>query len=976
MKTQTFATRLSTLPPSRQERLTAIFRKAQQRVQAPASRWLDPEKSVGHYICKDKWVNIWEAIGPALEVFLIVAPRIKAYLDNALEPISSRVTWSMYMIGRAPNLASPSIMFFCEVPGHRREARNTIKESGILNGYPGIKTGDLPRPPGFVHELVDLGAGEQLGHNGVEMIGNMMALTSKGRSACGSEIFVGANGGNSSSLSAAATIGGVIRIGESYYYTTAAHSLLPKPDPDASDKGLPAGDVHDPDEDALSLDGSDDRWSPSNSNPLAEDVKPRNSAGEIIDDSDDNHYLKDEILRQWSLKCHHEEEGPLPSLAKPEEQSLNPTGRLFMTSMDGGNQGAGLDYALIEMSPRHHVVENVIGVGSSNRSIVRVHSVAKPTPLGMDIVAVTPRGTTKGWTSGTPLYSSAPGKCSYVRMLKATLEGPLDRGDCGTWVVDATNGDLFGHIVLGSAGGGTALLIPFSDIFDDVRSRLGTSPTFPTSRDDENLSRSTERRTLSSTRDEVLARIIRKTISSIRESPEAEGNNNTGNFRWLSPIGSESQIERLSEVPRVKVQSEGSAKEVLSDMGSETKMLGNAERDDTKIISTRYARSERGSRADSDTKDWVSHEFRRLVAEKILKSSRKPEESRESYEAGLEDTSNFPRDPGRQRSSGAQTSRPSSDAALPDRPIETPPPPRDPKFRHVLFTFSNAPMKWENTELLDHALAQIDLGTIISEAEQENQRFISQAQSKGEAAKPEWGYQDCMIRALSRYFGQSFFTRIKKPSCQACPSKLPTIRRGKVQPTPEEKAGRAEVVELYQCAEQDCQAYTRFPRYWDVKTLLSNPRGRAGESANCFGVLCRALGSRARWVWNAEDGIWTEVYSEHQGRWIHVDPCEGAWDNPLLYTETMGKKMSYCIAFSSDGATDVTRRYVRRSSHALGRTRCPEPELLRIIYDIRSKRRKDLSKEDLTRLEREDTAEAQELDSYAVPSDMMGTAGH
>ena len=203
--------------------------------------------------------------------------------------------------------------------------------------------------------------------------------------------------------------------------------------------------------------------------------------------------------------------------------------------------------------------------------------------------------------------------------------------------------------------------------------------------------------------------------------------------------------------------------------------------------------------------------------------------------------------------------------------------------------------------------------------------------------------REIFIMELIDWFKNDFFSWFDHGIC--CNSSCqrfgqPMSARGSGQPTLEDVMWGASRVEMYQC--KLCGSEERFPRYNHPLKLLETRKGRCGEWANAITCICTVLGYEARLVLDLTDHVWTEIYSEQQERWIHVDSCEKALDSPLLYETGWGKQLTYCIAISRSEIQDVTWRYVSDPKAVLARRNlCREAWLYQFILRVNQRLQRD-----------------------------------
>ena len=133
----------------------------------------------------------------------------------------------------------------------------------------------------------------------------------------------------------------------------------------------------------------------------------------------------------------------------------------------------GLDWALCELGELGKYAINGVYLPpelriDERREYLLFKKLKTTPPLGRILVA-TKRGVIPGYGTGSDT-SIRLGRDDELRHVwSIQLEESLSPGDSGSWVVDATSGDVYGVIIAGSTGLREEYLVPAVDIGQDIR---------------------------------------------------------------------------------------------------------------------------------------------------------------------------------------------------------------------------------------------------------------------------------------------------------------------------------------------------------------------------------------------------------------------------------------------------------------------------------------------------------------------------
>ncbi|KID83242.1 nicotinamide N-methyltransferase [Metarhizium guizhouense ARSEF 977] len=344
------------------------------------------------------------------------------------------------MIGRTEKTASPTVLFISENDHYRKEAREVIKESGILKQHPGFKTAHTSRDPGWEGPLEQLGLCQETKGSIEDQEDGperevFYEYTKSLRPAMPIYILHG------SSIRVATA--NVILLEDRLFYLAPSHVFFDRLDNlqtsqldddfeiDSETETEYEGGV----EASITSMGSQSTEALSDHDDLSDNEL--HSKTTLDSPQLPNSIASSPRPRRLSNSPFAEEQIRYPQrkVTTPSRASLRQLGILFDWCVDQ-------DWALVEVIERGDI---------NDRATVITHTASA--------------GQMTGSILGMPSYARLPRGKLFQEVFSIHLDGPLADGDCGSAIFEAETGELFGHIVAGCRSTGFAYVMAARHVF-------------------------------------------------------------------------------------------------------------------------------------------------------------------------------------------------------------------------------------------------------------------------------------------------------------------------------------------------------------------------------------------------------------------------------------------------------------------------------------------------------------------------------
>ena len=453
--------------------------------------WPDPEASKGDFIRMMGRKMCFRATGPALDAFTRFSNDIEEYLNKFSDTLSETVLRTPCMIGTKEKNLRPAVLFSSSDQGAREKAKKCIQESGILQRE-GFISMTCNRPPEFPTLMTLTMDGTGINAPGPSST-HCITLRPLDRGSFATQISIFDVTDDREKL-ATATGGGILEWDKRMFLMTAAHafqtnekvSLFTDDINCDFEYEFDGDDFSDEDEDEDDDDGMGDPTSRGSKTSEEDGSDTQRSISAGLSSTSSASLPTGNLPRPVGSTpidppADRDTRTTYTSTVPPIHQSPQaPSTEETLCSLTGpfASSIAGpsplLDYALIEITEREAEGEDMSLPCPSRDGPFLEKKEAVEMNGPSDIIALTAsKGSIKGRLTGIPSFGTAPNSNVSQELWTIHLEGKLEKGDCGCWIIDAASGAVYGHIIAGSPGTGIGLIAPLKHVLNDLVERFG-----------------------------------------------------------------------------------------------------------------------------------------------------------------------------------------------------------------------------------------------------------------------------------------------------------------------------------------------------------------------------------------------------------------------------------------------------------------------------------------------------------------------